>query len=241
MSKDTGLLHLHAQHLHPPLLQWGERAQAAAEKGCEWRLQACGHPAPRAVPEATPLRLRLHGAGGPLKGRGLAAGWGAHLGLASRLESARWRPVPRAPRPAPQEKAISIWETKNFFFELEPLPGAVQAVKQMASLQNTDVFICTSPIKMFKYCPYEKYAWVEKHFGPDFLEQIVLTRDKTVVSADILIDDRPDITGAEPHPTWEHVLFTSCHNQHLQLQPPHRRLLSWADDWKAILDSKRPH
>lgn len=28
-----------------------------------------------------------------------------------------------------------------------------------------------------------QYAWVEKHFGPDFLEQMVLTRDKTVVSA----------------------------------------------------------
>lgn len=117
------------------------------------------------------------------------------------------------------EKAISIWESKDFFFELEPLPGAVEAVKQMANLQNTDVFICTSPIKMFKYCPYEKYAWVEKHFGPDFLEQIVLTRDKTVISADLLIDDRPDITGAEPHPSWEHILFTSCHNYHLQLQP----------------------
>lgn len=36
---------------------------------------------------------------------------------------------------------------------------------------------------------------MEKHFGPEFLEQIVLTRDKTVVSADLLIDDRPDITG----------------------------------------------
>lgn len=140
---------------------------------------------------------------------------------------------------ATEEKAISIWESKDFFFELEPLPGAVEAVKQMANLQNTDVFICTSPIKMFKYCPYEKYAWVEKHFGPDFLEQIVLTRDKTVISADLLIDDRPDITGAEPHPSWEHILFTSCHNYHLQLQPPRRRLHSWADDWKAILDSKR--
>lgn len=43
-----------------------------------------------------------------------------------------------------------------------------------------------------------QYAWVEKHFGPDFLEQIVLTRDKTVVSADLLIDDRPDITGKWP-------------------------------------------
>ncbi|ELV14005.1 5'(3')-deoxyribonucleotidase, mitochondrial, partial [Tupaia chinensis] len=167
------------------------------------------------------------------------------------------------------EKAVSIWESKNFFYELEPLPGAVEAVKQMASLPNTDVFICTSPIKMFKYCPYEKYAWVEKHFGPEFLEQVVLTRDKTVISADLLIDDRPDVTGkwpcasrprvatcsarqelsgfppvpgtgAEPNPSWEHVLFTACHNQHLQLQPPGRRLHSWADDWKALLDSKRP-
>ncbi|KAM4765452.1 5'(3')-deoxyribonucleotidase, mitochondrial isoform 2-T2 [Cyanocitta cristata] len=138
-----------------------------------------------------------------------------------------------------KEKAISIWESKNFFIELDPLPGAVEAVKQMANLADTDVFICTSPIKKYRYCPYEKYAWVEKHFGPEFLEQIVLTRDKTVVSADLLIDDRPDITGAEQNPTWEHVLFTACHNKHLQLKPPSRRLHSWSDDWKAILDSKR--
>ncbi|NXN52816.1 NT5M protein, partial [Rynchops niger] len=141
--------------------------------------------------------------------------------------------------PELSEKAISIWESKNFFIELEPLPGAVEAVKQMANLADTDVFICTSPIKKYRYCPYEKYAWVEKHFGPEFLEQIVLTRDKTVVSADLLIDDRPDITGAEVNPSWEHVLFTACHNKHLQLKPPSRRLQSWTDDWRAILDSKR--
>ncbi|EFB29075.1 hypothetical protein PANDA_019903, partial [Ailuropoda melanoleuca] len=101
-------------------------------------------------------------------------------------------------QPGLSEKAISIWESENFFLDLEPLPGAVEAVKQMANLENTDVFICTSPTKMYKYCPYEKYAWVEKHFGPDFLDHIVLATDKTVVSADLLIDDRPDITGKWP-------------------------------------------
>ncbi|XP_061455983.1 5'(3')-deoxyribonucleotidase, mitochondrial isoform X2 [Rhineura floridana] len=54
------------------------------------------------------------------------------------------------------EKAISIWESKNFFTELDPLPGAVEALKQMAKLKETDVFICTSPIKKYRYCPYEK-------------------------------------------------------------------------------------
>ncbi|XP_066496743.1 5'(3')-deoxyribonucleotidase, mitochondrial isoform X2 [Tiliqua scincoides] len=107
------------------------------------------------------------------------------------------------------------------------------------STKRTDVFICTSPIKKYRYCPYEKYAWVEKHLGQEFLEQIVLTRDKTVVSGDLLIDDRPDIIGAEQSPSWEHILFTACHNKHLELPTPLRRLHSWTDDWKSILDSKR--
>ncbi|XP_025025907.1 5'(3')-deoxyribonucleotidase, mitochondrial isoform X1 [Python bivittatus] len=92
-----------------------------------------------------------------------------------------------------QEKAISIWESKNFFMELDPLPGAVEALKQMAELEATDVFICTSPIRKYRYCPYEKLAWIEKHFGQEFLEHVVLTRDKTIVSGHVLIDDRPDI------------------------------------------------
>ncbi|XP_017543133.1 5'(3')-deoxyribonucleotidase, mitochondrial [Pygocentrus nattereri] len=137
------------------------------------------------------------------------------------------------------EKAIGIWESKNFFIELDPLPGGVEAVKEMSRMENTDVFICTSPIKHYTYCPYEKFAWVEKHLGPDFLEQIILTRDKTVVTGDVLIDDKPDIHGAEPNPAWEHVLFTSCHNKHLPADPAQRRLLSWEDDWRGLLQSKR--
>ncbi|XP_036693940.1 5'(3')-deoxyribonucleotidase, mitochondrial isoform X3 [Balaenoptera musculus] len=70
-------------------------------------------------------------------------------------------------QPGLSEKAISIWESENFFFDLEPLPGAVEAVKQMANLESTDVFICTSPIKMYKYCPFEK---VELHKTETSLE-----------------------------------------------------------------------
>ncbi|KAM9304917.1 5'(3')-deoxyribonucleotidase, mitochondrial [Gastrophryne carolinensis] len=142
-------------------------------------------------------------------------------------------------KPGLSEKAISIWESKNFFLELDPIDGAVEALKEMSRLPNTDVFICTSPIKQYQYCPYEKYAWVEKHFGHEFLEQIILTRDKTVVAADLLIDDRPDITGAEAMPSWEHILFTACHNRHLASASPPRRLPSWRHDWKGLLSHKR--
>ncbi|XP_047234152.1 5'(3')-deoxyribonucleotidase, mitochondrial-like isoform X2 [Girardinichthys multiradiatus] len=96
------------------------------------------------------------------------------------------------------EKAISIWQSKGFFIDLQPLPGGVEAVKEMARMDDTDVFICTSPIKHYKHCPYEKYAWVEKHLGGDFLEQVILTRDKTLIAGDLLIDDKPDIQETAP-------------------------------------------
>lgn len=46
-------------------------------------------------------------------------------------------------------------------------------------------------------CVRVQYAWVEKHLGHDFLEQVILTRDKTLITGDILIDDKPDILGED--------------------------------------------
>uniref|UniRef100_A0A8C4NEJ4 5', 3'-nucleotidase, cytosolic n=1 Tax=Eptatretus burgeri TaxID=7764 RepID=A0A8C4NEJ4_EPTBU len=137
------------------------------------------------------------------------------------------------------DKAESIWESKNFFLDLQPIPGAVDSIKQMDSLKNTDVFICSSPPRKYHNCVGEKFAWVEKHLGKTFVDRIILTRDKTVVSADLLIDDNPFVTGAEPSPSWEHVLFTACHNQHMEPLPSTLRLNSWFHDWRSILQSKR--
>lgn len=46
-----------------------------------------------------------------------------------------------------------------------------------------------------RVCVFFQYAWVEKHLGRDFLEQVILTRDKTLIAGDLLIDDKPDIQG----------------------------------------------
>ncbi|NXK79239.1 NT5C protein, partial [Amazona guildingii] len=136
-------------------------------------------------------------------------------------------------------KVASVYESPGFFLGLDPIPGALEALQEMIRMQDTEVFICTSPLRNYEHCILEKYKWVEKHLGPEFVDRIILTRDKTVVSADLLFDDKDTITGAEPNPSWEHILFTCCHNRHIQLQAPRRRLLSWADNWKGILESKR--
>lgn len=43
--------------------------------------------------------------------------------------------------------------------------------------------------------PPTQYRWVEKHLGPQFVERIILTKDKTVVLGDLLIDDKDTIQG----------------------------------------------
>ncbi|XP_039357394.1 5'(3')-deoxyribonucleotidase, cytosolic type [Mauremys reevesii] len=136
-------------------------------------------------------------------------------------------------------KVASVYESPGFFLGLEPIPGAIEAMQEMIHMQDTEVFICTSPLLKYEHCILEKYSWVEKHLGPEFVERLILTRDKTIVSADLLFDDKDTIKGAEPKPSWEHILFTCCHNKHLELQTPRRRLQSWADDWRGIVESKR--
>ncbi|XP_036268022.1 5'(3')-deoxyribonucleotidase, cytosolic type [Pipistrellus kuhlii] len=145
----------------------------------------------------------------------------------------------RALRPDLADKLASVYESPGFFLDLEPIPGALQAMQEMQAMHDTEVFICTSPLVTYKHCVGEKFSWVDKHLGPQFVERIVMTRDKTVVSGDLLIDDKDTILGQEESPAWEHILFTCCHNQHLALPPPRRRLLSWSDNWREIIESKR--
>uniref|UniRef100_A0A8C6RQW6 5',3'-nucleotidase, cytosolic n=1 Tax=Nannospalax galili TaxID=1026970 RepID=A0A8C6RQW6_NANGA len=145
----------------------------------------------------------------------------------------------RALRPDLADKVASVYESPGFFLDLEPIPGALEALQEMYNMPDTEVFICTSPLLNYDHCVGEKYCWVQRYLGPQFVERIILTRDKTLVLGDLLIDDKVNIQGLEATPSWEHILFTCCHNQHQALPPTRRRLLSWSDNWREIIDSKR--
>lgn len=84
----------------------------------------------------------------------------------------------------------------GFFREIMPMEGAKEALSEMDRL-GLEVFICSSPLSTYRNCVLEKYEWVEKFLGPDWVKRIVLTKDKTLVKADFLIDDKPEVTGAE--------------------------------------------
>jgi 5'(3')-deoxyribonucleotidase len=82
----------------------------------------------------------------------------------------------------------------------------------------------------YEHCVLEKYQWVESNFGRNWTDRLVLTRDKTIIQGDILIDDRPDIVGAVKNPHWEHVIFEQPYNTHVT----GKRRLTWST-WKKTL------
>ena len=117
---------------------------------------------------------------------------------------------------------------EGFFQALPPIVGAKEALETLLRMGH-DVRFCTSPKLYYHFCVAEKFAWVEEHLGMAWTERIILTRDKTLVQGDILIDDKPDITGVCT-PTWKHILYDQPYNRHLSQQPR----LTWAN-WKEIL------
>ena len=78
-------------------------------------------------------------------------------------------------------------------------------------------------------CKPEKFAWVEEHLGSKWASRIIMTRDKTLVHGDVLIDDKPNIVGVRA-PTWKHILYDQPYNQHCADQ----ERLTWSN-YKEVL------
>lgn len=118
----------------------------------------------------------------------------------------------------------------GFFPELPPIPGAIVAVQALLAAGH-ELRICTSPLHQHRHCMLEKYECVERHLGAEFVGHMILTKDKTLVHGDVLIDDKPAITGAR-RPDWRHVLYDQPYNRHVD-----GPRMTWAS-WREVLRAR---
>lgn len=117
----------------------------------------------------------------------------------------------------------------GFFRDMTPVEGGKKALTEMDEM-GFEVFICTSPLSRYRNCVLEKFEWVENHLGSKWVNRIILTKDKTLVKADYIIDDKPEIIGVEESPSWEHILYDCPYNRGIN-----KRRITWAS-WKSILE-----
>lgn len=127
-----------------------------------------------------------------------------------------------------RQQVDDIYNAPGFYRNLPPTAGCIQALNDMIEL-GIDVRICTAPLSRYENCVLEKYEWVEKHLGREFTRRMILTKDKTIVRGNYLIDDKPSIEGSHT-PEWEHILFDCSYNTEITKN----RRLNWSN-WREIL------
>lgn len=120
--------------------------------------------------------------------------------------------------------AEAIESSPGFYQSLPPIEGAIEAVRELDSLPSVRVMICSSPrLESYQYCIPEKYDWIREYLGDEFIQRLILTKDKTLVHGRFLIDDKPFIIGVRT-PTWMQLIFDRPYNR----EEPGRRI-SWSD------------
>lgn len=126
----------------------------------------------------------------------------------------------------------SIMNMPGFYAALEPMPGAREAMNLLLELGH-DVRIVTAPWPSNTTCASDKLAWTEAYLGEGWAKRTVITSDKTLVRSDILVDDKPSVTGSMT-PEWVHVYYDQPYNQGLR----GRRIYNWTDGtWLDIIQA----
>ena len=128
----------------------------------------------------------------------------------------------------------AIFQRQGFYKNLPVMAGAENILQELQD-SGHEVQICTRPLRAYEHCVPEKYELIEKHYGRKWTERLIVTRDKTLVKGDFLIDDMPEITGV-CDPTWTQILFAAPYNKAAGERKPR---VDWSN-WKDLLSWLKP-
>ncbi|MBI3956598.1 MAG: 5'-3'-deoxyribonucleotidase [Candidatus Kerfeldbacteria bacterium] len=131
----------------------------------------------------------------------------------------------------------AIYRRAGFYRSIPPVEEGLAALQELDRM-GLRVFICTSPLITSEHCVPEKLAWIEFHLGRRWRERTVLTRDKTLVCGDFLIDDKPQ-HGVIRRPFWQLVLYDMSYNRQAELNGTPRLAADWSD-WRRALHIDAP-
>lgn len=115
------------------------------------------------------------------------------------------------------------------FFRTAPLmPGCTEVVRELN--QQYDLFIVSAAMEFPQSLP-EKLDWLNDHFPFLKWQQVVFCGSKTIVDADIMIDDHFKNLDSFKGST---ILFTQPHNANKNAGR-HKRANSWNDIASLLL------
>ena len=85
----------------------------------------------------------------------------------------------------------------GFYANLAPITGAIESVQKLINSEGFDPYILTAPSTRNPFSYTEKRVWIEKYFGIEFTEKLIISPNKGLLKGDILIDDLISGRGQE--------------------------------------------
>ena len=106
-------------------------------------------------------------------------------------------------------------EVPGIFALMEPMPGAIEAVHQLA--EKYDVYILSTAPWKNPSAWADKVSWVTRYLDDVFHKRLILSHHKDFLKGDYLIDDRPKHGadtfegewiqfGSDTYPDWPSVV-----------------------------------
>jgi len=108
------------------------------------------------------------------------------------------------------DKIVSYFFKRGFLRDVPVIEHSQEVVKKL--YEKHEVFIVSAAMEM-PYSLEDKFFWLEEHFPFIHWQRIVFCGDKSIINADILIDDRShNFRNFNGRP----LLFTAHHNTTLE-------------------------
>jgi 5'-nucleotidase len=115
---------------------------------------------------------------------------------------------------------IELVHEEGYFLDFPIMPDAVEVIKALN--EKYDVFIVSAATE-FPNSLKEKMIWLAEHFPFINWKNIVLCGDKSIISADYLIDDHPKNLKTF---LGKSLMFDAIHNQTVT---DYQRVMSWKE------------
>jgi 5'-nucleotidase len=133
--------------------------------------------------------------------------------------------------PGDIQRIRDYFRTETFFAEIDVMEDSQDVVRELTG--KYEVFITTSAMEVpISFMP--KFNWLQQHFPFIPASNLVFCGDKSIVSADYLIDD--NVRHFERF-RGEGILFTAPHNVH---ETRFRRVGTWQHVRKMFLEESNP-
>lgn len=128
---------------------------------------------------------------------------------------------------------LGILDQQNFFYNLEPLPGAVEYFAKLSEI--ADVKIATQP-PLSDYGIVDKKRWVKKYWPNFDLTKMWFGYDKYELRADVIFDDSPKhlMTWKENNPDGITMTLDYVFTRSVKVDYRFELDTAWEDFYKTI-------